>query len=94
MEPPEGAAHILGWFLDLSERRAQGYSGPNPISFAEISAWCALTGERPSREEVAIILKMDAAFLKAVAEERDEQMARQKEKANNGGRGNARPQRR
>jgi hypothetical protein len=84
IEPPEGAEHLLEWFMSLSERRSYGYSGPNPISFMDISAWCSLTGERPSREEVAAILKMDSAFLRASGEERDAQMARMKEAARHG----------
>lgn len=44
-----------------------GYSAPDPVSYLEIEAWSRLTGECPSREELAVLLMMDAAYVDEVA---------------------------
>lgn len=65
-EIPDGAEHLAEWFWRLSEVRHQGFNGPLPIGFSEIQAWINLTGEIVSREEVAILRAMDAAYLAGI----------------------------
>lgn len=67
-EVPECAAHVLGWFFDLSNRRASAFSGAGPITFADIGAWRDLTGTIVEPFEVRMILDMDSAFRSAVNE--------------------------
>lgn len=72
-DPPEEGAHIWEWFWHLSSRRQQGFNGPQPMTYAEISAWSAGTGERLLREELAILIRMDARYLSALVDQREEQ---------------------
>lgn len=74
--------HIVNWFWDLNASRSQGFDGPLPLTFSELSAWREMTGEMPSREELSIIRQMDQAYLSALAKEREDQRARSKDKQN------------
>lgn len=73
-------AHLCGWFWELSGVRSYGFSGPNPISFSEIADWAALTGNLIRQDEIAIIRKMDAAYLAANAAEQAEAAERARHK--------------
>jgi hypothetical protein len=53
---------VWGWFWALHARRSSGFA-PNPISYADIAAWAALMGARPSPWEVWLITRLDDAFL-------------------------------
>lgn len=55
-------------------------AGPNPLTFSDIASWISLSGEIVSREEIALIRQMDAAFIKALSEERKAQEERNKVK--------------
>lgn len=72
--------HIWSWFWQLNEARTHGMNGPNPLTYSEIASWVSLSGEIVSREEIAVIRKMDAAFIKALSEERKAQDERNKVK--------------
>lgn len=76
MEVEEHWAHLWEWFWQLSAVRGQGFSGPEPITFSEIASWTALTGEIVRREEVRVLLAMDAAYRGAAAEEQEVARAR------------------
>lgn len=65
----EDFTYLLEWFWDLNLARSMGFNGPNPISYSEIAHWSAMTGNIISRREVALIRKMDAAYVKAVLED-------------------------
>jgi hypothetical protein len=67
------AAHVWGWFWQLSQRRTAGFDSPNPISWTEIQAWRELTRAMILPEEIDLILMMDSAWLEAVAQHREEQ---------------------
>jgi hypothetical protein len=60
---PKEAVHIWNWFLDLHAARTSNGFGSNPITFAEISAWSALTGARPSEFEVGAIRRLDVLYI-------------------------------
>lgn len=62
-DPPEMASHVWEWFWDLSAARGANGFGLNPISFADLAAWAAMTGAEPTEWEVAAIREMDRAFL-------------------------------
>lgn len=66
-EPPVGAEHVWLWFWELSKRRR---SGPEAISYAEIGEWTRVTGTLVAPEEVAMLIAMDDAYLKAIGEDR------------------------
>lgn len=55
-----------GWFGELSAARGGSGFGANPIGYAEINAWAALTGRDPLPFEVATLRAIDAAMLTAL----------------------------
>ncbi|TAA11303.1 hypothetical protein EA658_16715 [Pseudoxanthomonas winnipegensis] len=74
--PVEGG-HLWRWFWDLSARRR---SGPEALSYAEISAWRAFGNKRIEPEEVETLVAMDDAYLRAVREEQAAARERANEK--------------
>ena len=46
-------------------------SGPNPISYDIIKAWCDLSGVSLSPWEIGIIKALDSIWLKTISEETD-----------------------
>ncbi len=63
VELPDGVVHVWHWFNDLHSARGVGWSGPLPLSYTEIAAWCSLTGERLRPWELASIRAMDQRLL-------------------------------
>lgn len=55
---PETMEHVWSWFKALSNARVR----PTPISFAEVSAWAALTRLAPTPWEVDCIMELDTLF--------------------------------
>lgn len=75
---PDEAQHVWDWFWDeLTNRRK---SGPEPLSYAEIGEWQRLTHTEILPEEIAMLVAMDDAYLKAYQVEREAQLARAAEK--------------
>lgn len=77
IEVPLEGAHLWDWFWTLSSRRR---GGPEALTFAEVGEWQRLTQTMVRPEEVALLMKMDDAFLiemgkeqKAAAERAREQ---------------------
>jgi len=70
---PDDAEHVWDWFWQINRRRQQGMNGPQPTSYETIALWSAMTGERPLREELAILMRMDDAYVDAVAKAHDDQ---------------------
>lgn len=83
IEEPDEGGHILEWFWDLHMTRPEGFSGMAEFSPEYLASWAAMTGEIVTREEVAIIRRMDAAFRAGIADERDHQESRNR-KASDG----------
>ena len=79
-EIPDDGEHIWTWFWMLAARRQSGINGPQPISYADIMAWCQMTGELMLREELAIIIRMDDSYLSSISKIRDEQAEANKAK--------------
>lgn len=69
--PPIPAAfeHVWDWFWELHLARSGNGGGPNPISYAEIAAWAALTGRGPHPRDVRAIAALDQAFFTEIAEQ-------------------------
>jgi hypothetical protein len=66
---PDVAAHIWSSFLELHEGRTYGMSGPNPISYDIIKAWCDLTSITLSPWEIETIKSLDNLWIKTIGEE-------------------------
>lgn len=61
--PPAGAEFLWEWFLDLSAGRASNGFGPSPLSWQDIAAWAALTGQAPTPWEVSVLRRLDRVYL-------------------------------
>lgn len=71
---PDAGEHIWDWFWnELTDRRK---SGPEPLGYAEIGEWQRLTRIQILPEEIAVLIAMDKAYIKAVHEEQDAARAR------------------
>jgi hypothetical protein len=66
-ELPSAMEHLWLWFADLSRGRPHTGFGPGPIPYSEILAWAALTGQRPSPWEVAVLKRLDGVYLEVTA---------------------------
>lgn len=64
---PDALEYIWEWFGELSRTRGGGW-GPGPITYLEIDAWARLTSNSPEPWEVALIRKLDTAWLVAESE--------------------------
>lgn len=64
--PPE-LEHVWEWFDSLNTGRGSNGFGPSPLSFGEIAAWSALTGNDPTPWEVDLLKALDLTYLKEMA---------------------------
>ena len=63
-------AHVVSWFFDLNNDRdynifaGMGGGGaiPKALGYKDIAAWAQLTGNEPTRWEVAALREMDKAW--------------------------------
>lgn len=62
------AAHVWRWYLELLPTRPIGPDGPLALTHADIAAWAALTGRRPTRGEVRLLLAADQGLADAWAD--------------------------
>ena len=60
---PEAGRLVWGWFVALSGARGYGFAGPNPIGFAEIAAYAALTRQPMRPDHVELLRALDATWL-------------------------------
>jgi hypothetical protein len=70
MAPPAAVAHLWHWWLDLHQGRRTGGFGPEPLGWSDIDAWARLCCTAPRVDEVRAIMRIDAAWLSALAERR------------------------
>lgn len=67
---PAGGELLWQWFIELGRARTYHASGPNPIAYAEISAWASLQRWPIAPRHVEILRAMDDAWLNAFYETR------------------------
>lgn len=60
--------YLASWFWSMNAGRSEGYSGPNPLSSAEMAAWATVTGHAVRPEEFAVLRAMDVAYIAAARE--------------------------
>ncbi len=68
-EFPDVVSHVWNWFWSISNRRSGSDSGPQPLSFTEISAWAMGMRIYINPEEIDMLTQMDNAFMSANADE-------------------------
>ena len=62
---PTLVQHIWSAFVNLSDARTAGFSGPNPLTYTEIQAWMDLTNTQLSARDIEAIKKLDTAYLRS-----------------------------
>lgn len=61
--PPEAGVLIWNAFDQMSRARSWHAHGPNPISFAEIAAWCSLMRMPLEPAHIGMLRGMDSEWL-------------------------------
>jgi hypothetical protein len=67
-EFPELLEYVWAAFLLLNQTRGQGYNGPLPITYQEMSAWIELTNTKLLPWEIEVIKRLDAIYLRVVSQ--------------------------
>ena len=62
---PTLMSYVWSAFINLSNTRSIGFSGPNPISYIEIKAWKDLTESPLTSFEVEAIKCLDTMYMRA-----------------------------
>jgi len=65
--PPE-LEHVWDWFLTLNSARGRSESGPNPISYQDVQAWCDVTDMLVRPQEVQLIMRIDRLWMEITDE--------------------------
>jgi len=60
---PDLAQHVWQYFVELDNGRQGGFAGGQPLSYSDISAWCALSGVRLLPWELTAIRAMDIRLI-------------------------------
>ena len=66
---PDIASYVWATFLSLHDGRTYGMSGPNPISYDIIKAWCDLYGVELNPWEIDTVKALDNLWIKTTGEE-------------------------
>lgn len=77
-EVPEFCNYLMNWFWRLSKRRQPSQGGISPITFADVGWFKELLGVPITPAEVGILLDMDDAYRKGLAENRQKPKAADK----------------
>lgn len=69
--PPIPLNGMFVWdsFLDIHQGRSYGMSGPNPLSWEAISAWCNLNEIVLSSWEIGMIKSLDSIWVRIAHED-------------------------
>lgn len=63
VKPPEAGLPLWNAFQRLNTTRTYHMAGPNPISFAEVDAYCRLMRQPLEPRHVEVLLAMDQVWL-------------------------------
>lgn len=72
VDVPHAALHVWVWFEQLNRGRGGTGFGALPLSWSDVAAWAALTGNLPSPWELTAIFRLDEVYLVETAERSDE----------------------
>lgn len=70
---PEGAAHIWGWWNELSRVRGGNGFGPNPITPTAVLDWARLMGRTVRPWEAQALFEIDRLWFRQQAEDQPRQ---------------------
>ncbi|GAB1364677.1 hypothetical protein MASR1M32_39130 [Rhodobacter sp.] len=65
--PPEAGVILWNAFGQLSEQRGWHAHGPNPITYADLEAWCRLMRLPLDSDHIKILIDMDRTWLEHTA---------------------------
>lgn len=83
VEYPEDFTIYWNWYWELSARKPSGFSGPQPLTYREVSDWSAATGAHIDRDELLLMMNMDTVYRSAAFEELDAQAKRREQLSKN-----------
>lgn len=63
VEFPFEIQYLWAAFIQLSNARTAGFSGPNPLSYSEIKAWMEVTNTPLKSWEVDAIKRLDFVYM-------------------------------
>jgi hypothetical protein len=67
LEPPTPfpmlMEHVWSAFINLSNSRTTGFSGPNPITYEQIKAWKELTETPIDPWEIQAVIRLDRVYM-------------------------------
>jgi len=66
---PEPLTHIWSAFVALNKTRAQGFNGPNPITYSEIRAWKEVTQNPLHPWELEAVKLLDDIYIRVMNSE-------------------------
>ena len=69
-EFPDVSVHVWDAFMRLHSGRTYGMSGPNPLTWECIQAWCNLTGIVLSSWELETIKALDMSWVRVMNEDK------------------------
>ena len=62
---PPALGYVWQIFMALSNGRSYGETGPNPLCYTEMKAWCDLHGTDLVDWEIDLVKALDATFISA-----------------------------
>lgn len=61
---PSALSYVWRIFIELSNTRSQGMSGPSSITYEQMKAYMDITGNEIGPKEASVITKLDKEFLR------------------------------
>lgn len=75
---PEPLAHVWQMFIELHGARTSNGFGPNAITYSEIAAHAAMTGEQATPYEISALRALDNAWMAQQAKEAERRRSKEK----------------
>jgi hypothetical protein len=70
---PEEFAYLRDWLYQIYGRSGVGFGDVAPLSWQTVESWARITGNRPTADEVEMLMALDQTLRKAAAEAREKE---------------------
>ena len=80
VRPPQNGRYLWEWYADAAATRRMDEGMPQLLTPQEWQAWAEINGEIVRKEEFAVLMQMDRAFVYAMRKELNEQRQREADK--------------
>jgi len=77
VRPPKQGRYLWEWYADAAATRRSDSGMPQLLTPLEWQSWAEINGELVRREEFAVLMKMDRAFVFSLQKEISDQRQRQ-----------------